>query len=120
MRFKIDENLPADLGKALVSAGHEAATVHEERLQGVDDKPLLTVCDKEQRAIITLDVDFGNIRTYPPDRHHGIVVLRLSRQDKPYVLRCFRQVLVLLAKEPLAGKLWIVEDARVRIRGKDE
>jgi hypothetical protein len=31
---------------------------------------------------VTLDLDFANIRAYPPGKHAGIVVLRLKHQDK--------------------------------------
>ena len=35
---------------------------------------------------MTLDVDFANIRTYPPGSHAGMVVLRPHRQDRDAVV----------------------------------
>jgi hypothetical protein len=58
-----------------------------------------------------------NIRTYSPRSSAGIVVLRLGRQSKPVVLAAIAEVAVAAVAEPLTGKLWIVEDGRLRIRG---
>lgn len=37
MKFKLDENMPADLVASLRSAGHDVANVVEEGLGGKDD-----------------------------------------------------------------------------------
>ena len=63
---------------------------------------------------MTLDVGFGNIRTYSPGSSAGIVVLRLGRQSKAVVLAAVAAAAV---NEPITGRLWIVEDGRLRIRG---
>lgn len=81
MRFKIDENLPAELAEELRVAGHEAATVEDQRLVGTSDRHLSEVCKTEGRIFVTLDLDFADIRTYPPNKHSGLIVLRLARQD---------------------------------------
>jgi predicted nuclease of predicted toxin-antitoxin system len=83
---------------------------------GSTDPTIASVCRAEGRAIVTLDVDFADIRTYPPKEHSGIVVLRLSRQDKPHVLRVFQQTLPKFETERLNGTLWIVEESQIRIR----
>lgn len=83
LAFKVDENLPEDVAAALREAGHEAATVASQGLAGVEDARLTEVLRQEARVLVTLDVDFGDIRTYPPEEHPGIVVLRVAKQDKP-------------------------------------
>lgn len=59
----------------------------------------------------------GNIRTYPPQSSAGIVVFRLGRQSKLIVLAAIAEVAAAAVAEPVIGKLWIVEDGRLRIRG---
>jgi hypothetical protein len=66
--------------------------------------------------LLTLDTDFANIGTYPPQNYPGIIVFRLAKQDKPYVLSVVMRVIALLETESLEKCLWIVDEKRVRIR----
>jgi predicted nuclease of predicted toxin-antitoxin system len=119
--FKTDENLPREVASLLKDHGYDALTVHDQALVGRPDEDIASVCKTENRALITLDRDFSNILAYPPADHPGIVVLRSDHHDKATVLALMSRVVVTLAKEPLAGKLWIVESDRVRIwRSWDE
>ena len=116
MKFKIDENLPVEAADLLRAAGHEADTVQEEGLTGSEDGALSERIRLEGRAIIMLDLDFSDIRAYPPQDYFGIIILRPSRQDKDSFLALVRRFLPLLATEPLAKNIWIVEPDRIRIR----
>jgi predicted nuclease of predicted toxin-antitoxin system len=115
VRFKTDENLPEAVCEVLRGAGHDAVSVREQALGGRPDVAIAAVCQIEKRAIVTLDLDFADIRTYPPGDYAGIVVLRLSSQDREHVLGVCRSLVPMLATEVLEGALWIVEDKRVRI-----
>ena len=120
MKFKIDENLPAEFVGLLVTAGHDAVTVKAQELQGKADSLVIAACSREDRSLVTQDLDFADIRAYPPEQYPGLIVLRLSRQDKLYLIEVFQRAIRLLNLEPLLGRLWIIEDARLRIRGGDE
>jgi len=117
LKFKVDENLPKEAAELLASAGHNAVTVGDQRMAGQPDANVATVCRHERRAVVTLDLHFGDIRTYPPGDYAGIVVLRLARLDKPRVLSVLQRLLSVLEHEPLAGKLWIVDESSIRVRG---
>jgi predicted nuclease of predicted toxin-antitoxin system len=116
VKFKIDENLPVETANLLRAAGHEADTVQEEGLTGSEDGPLSERIRLEDRAIVTLDLDFSGIRAYPPQDCFGIAILRPSRQDIASFLALVRRILPLLNAEPLVGNIWIVEPDRIRIR----
>jgi predicted nuclease of predicted toxin-antitoxin system len=118
MRFKVDENLPIEVAEMLRQAGHEATTVLEQHLGGSDDTQLAALCQLEGRILVTLDMDFSDIRTYLPAEYPGLVVLRLRQQDKPHVLDVFVRLVQVLDQEPMEGYLWIVEENRIRIRGE--
>src|SRR5215207_3502258 len=117
MLFKIDENLPVEAAILLRRNGHDTATVCDESLQGHPDEHIAEACRREQRVLITLDVDFSDIRTYPPEKSPGCVGLRLSRLDKTHVLTVLERTIPMFQQEPLSGHLWIVDEARLRIRG---
>ena len=119
MKFKIDENLPVEVAELLQIAGYEATTVDQEALSGQPDGRIAEVCLAEGRVLVTLDLDFSDVRVYPPDRYPGFMVLRVLRQDKPHVLDVFSQAIALLQTETVEQRLWIIEETRVRIRGEE-
>ncbi len=118
MKFKTDENLPHEAAELLSGAGHDAVTIGEQGLGGTIDSNIASACQQEGRILVTLDLDFADIRTYPPNRYPGFVVLRLARQDKKNVLKAVDHIVALLSAEPIAGSLWIVEENKVRIHGE--
>ena len=63
MKFKIDENLPAECALIFREAGFEAATVAEQKLSGADDSVLFERCRAESRVLVTLDLDFANVQS---------------------------------------------------------
>lgn len=117
MRFKVDENLPVEAAELLQRAGHDATTVVGQHLGGKGDSEVASVCQRERRALVTLDMDFADIRAYPPKEFAGLIVIRLRQQDKLQVLEVLGRLSSLLGSEPLEGYLWIVEKERVRVRG---
>ena len=116
MNFKIDENLPVAAAVILRDAGHDAETVYDEQLAGGEDWQLAEVCRREGRALVTLDLDFSDIRAYPPADYRGIVVLRPHVQERGLILHLVQATLRLLDDEELPGHLWIVERTGVRVR----
>jgi predicted nuclease of predicted toxin-antitoxin system len=116
MQFKLDENLPVDAAQLLINAGHDALTVLDQNMGGRPDPDVAEVCQREGRALITLDLDFSDIRTYPPANYSGIIVLRPRLQDKTSVLSLIARLLSTLAVEPLDKHLWTVDETSIRIR----
>ncbi len=115
MRFKLDENLPSEMAALFVEAGHAAVTTLDQQLGGAQDSNIALVCLREGRTLVTLDVDFADIRAYPPRRYPGIVVFRLGKQSRDYLLEIASGLLRDLTVS-LQGQLRIVEDSRIRIR----
>jgi len=119
MLFKIDENLPAEIAENLRAAGHDAMTVANQGMKGFADPTVIAVCNSEGRILVTLDTDFMDIRRYPPSLYPGILVLRPRRQLTIWFLSLMERALVLLStSESIVGKLWIVDESRIRIRSE--
>ena len=116
MRVKLDENLPIQLKRLFTESGHDAATVVDEGLGGAPDVEVATVCAGEQRVLVTQDLDFSDIRTYPPAEYSGIVVFRLSTAARDALLDVAAVLIERLGESSPEGQLWIVEDSRIRIR----
>jgi predicted nuclease of predicted toxin-antitoxin system len=115
MRLKLDENLGQRTSEVFKRQGHEVSTVPGQKLTSASDRDLIQVCRREDRCLVTLDLDFGNPLLFHPTAYAGIAVLRLpsrpSHQDLLDVAETLAQALNL---EPIKGKLWIVQRGRVR------
>ncbi|MCB8942199.1 MAG: DUF5615 family PIN-like protein [Ardenticatenaceae bacterium] len=116
MKFKTDENLPVQAAEMLRNAGYDALTILEQDLGGEADSDIAVICQAEGRIIVTLDLDFADIRAYPPADYPGIIVLRLQSQAKPHVLQVLQQLIKALAFQPVSQQLWIVDERRIRVR----
>jgi predicted nuclease of predicted toxin-antitoxin system len=81
VKVKLDENLPASAAAILQAVGHDVDTVFSEGLTGATDPDVLAAATAAGRILISLDRGLGDIRTYPPGSHAGIVVLRLTDQS---------------------------------------
>lgn len=121
MKFKLDENLGRREIQLIQSAGHDAIGVRDQGLGGADDGRVLEVCAAEQRALVTLDRDFGNVLRFPPPKFHGIVILAMpDRSTSEIIATRLKDFLAVLATNPLGRDLWIVEPGRVRIHSSQD
>jgi predicted nuclease of predicted toxin-antitoxin system len=106
------------LSTCLLPFGHEAQFARDVGLADAPDAVIAARAQASAAAIVTRDLDFGDIRRYPPADYAGIVVLRLPddsiASEIVDVLRGFLAESALLAA--LAGRLAIVESGRVRFR----
>jgi predicted nuclease of predicted toxin-antitoxin system len=112
----VDKNTAKSLAFALRAAGYTAEHVYEVGLQGRPDTEIFAHAQAHQRTIITADLDFAHILTFPPP-HFGIMVLRLPDTIPTNDLtREVLNTLAQLAGQALANTLFIVEPGRVRKR----
>lgn len=115
MKLKLDENLGTRGAALFREAGHDVATVYEQRLTSSPDDNLINVCTAEDRCLVTLDLDFSNPFFYPPHEYAGIAVLRMSPNSSVDDLWGLCRLLIAgFATEEIRGKLWIVQRGRIR------
>lgn len=116
MKIKLDENIGRRGADLLKVAGLDVMTVRDQNLRGVSDQALFEVCASEQRVLITLDRDFGQVLRFPPEQSAGIVVLDVGpRPTHAGLLARLRSFLSLVESRKPMGELWIIEPGRVRI-----
>jgi len=112
VRLKLDENVHRRVARELRAAGHDVATVHEQSLAGRPDADIAATVRAERRCLVTFDLDFADTRRYPPQNFAGLVVLRLRHRTVPRQIE--RVTHLVSSGADLAGRLWIVQDDRVR------
>jgi len=119
MKIKLDENLDVRLADLVEKAGHDVETVLSQGLCGESDQKIFDACRAEKRVLISQDLDFSNVLRFPPRSSHGVVVLRGRNQLLRTTRRLLRTTLALMDRETVAGKLWVVEERRIRIYPTD-
>lgn len=115
MRIKTDENLHPNVAAFLREHGHDAVTIWDQKLQGRPDPEIAEICRLENRLLITLDLDFSDIRAYPPEDYPGLIVLRLAKHSRKHVLKVFQRMFPSIADKALAGRFWIMDEWSIRV-----
>jgi predicted nuclease of predicted toxin-antitoxin system len=89
-------------------------------MSGAADADLLETCRREQRCLVSLDLDFSNPIRFPPRDSAGIAVVRLpGRASYTGLLNAVQTLAKALEANSITGKLWIVEIGRIRIHQDD-
>jgi predicted nuclease of predicted toxin-antitoxin system len=116
MRLKLDENLSRHLKTTLSDLGHDVLTVADEQLLSRPDTDVAAAASRERRMLLTLDVEFADLRKYPPGSHPGIVLFRPPSLGPLRVNRFVVDFIRSSQLEELRGAVAIVDTARVRVR----
>lgn len=115
MRIKLDENLPASLTAVLTSLHHEVHTVSEENLSGRSDREVWDAAQREQRFLITQDLDFSDLRRFVPGTHCGMLLVRLRSPDRQSLSRRVREVFEQEDVNRWAGCFVVASDRKIRV-----
>jgi predicted nuclease of predicted toxin-antitoxin system len=116
LKIKLDENMPAAAKVAAETLGHDVETVADEGMQGAPDRDVFEAAQRESRFLITLDVDFGDVRQYPPGSHAGIAILRLDSTDFQTTTDAVRRLLTSHELGDLTRCLVVVRKHLIRVR----
>ena len=119
MKLKLDENLSDQLKTILATLGHDAHTVGDEGLIGRPDADVAAAALAEGRMLFTLDLDFADIRRFPPGTHPGIVLFRPGSFGPLEITRFVAEFARTCDLSTFAGCLAVVEPTRVRVRRPD-
>jgi predicted nuclease of predicted toxin-antitoxin system len=116
VKFKLDENLPVSSAAILTSAGHDVDTVAQEGLTGGADRDVVAAATGAGRILISLDRGLGDIRSYAPGSHSGIVVLRLTDQSAAAASKAVSDLATLADPDSLEGAVAVLQRGLLRIR----
>lgn len=116
MKFKLDENLPAELVADLNKLGHDADTVTDEKLRGAPDRIVVQAAAAAGRVLLTLDKGIANLQRYPVPQGSGVVLFRPDTMGRRAVLAFVRERLQRTLEVGLVGRLTVVGPNRIRFR----
>jgi predicted nuclease of predicted toxin-antitoxin system len=114
MRLLADENIPARVVTGLRATGHDVRAIAEE-LRGSSDTEVAACATGDQRVLVTLDKDFGELAiTGQLDGNLVVVLLRIDPPEPSVLLTVLADVLPQIVGDRAA--LWVVTEQRARRR----
>lgn len=114
--IKLDENLGEIHAEHLRRAGYAVDRVYDEGLSGATDEQVWQRACSEGRLFITLDLDFSDVRRFPPGTHPGILLLRVRTRGRQAVLDVLSRVVIECKLDTLVGCLAVADENQTRVR----
>jgi predicted nuclease of predicted toxin-antitoxin system len=114
MRFLADENVPGPVVAGLRASGHDVFYA-KESMPAAADRVLLAVAQAEQRIVVTVDTDFGELAfRFGLPVQSGVVLIRLEwsnpETDNQIALSA------LTSRDDWSGSFAVIESDRIRVR----
>ncbi len=118
MQFLIDESLSPILATYLKQLGYDAVSVREAQLKGSSDSQIIEWAQKNNNAIITGDLDFGELWYWHYRGRVSVIVLRLKsfKVEAQQKAMEFLHNNKALAEEKIKNALVISTNKKYRIR----
>ncbi len=115
IKFLLDADMPRSSIKVIKNLGFKVEDVRDIGLGSAKDEEIIEYANKNNRIIITRDIDFGEVLRYP--KHPGAIILRL-----PYTFTAreinkrLEDFLGSISKNEVKNAIIIVELERYRKR----
>jgi predicted nuclease of predicted toxin-antitoxin system len=116
LKVMVDEDLPRKAVEILKEYGYDATSVLEEGIRGIKDAQLWITVQNNKQFLVTADKGFGDIRTYPPGEHFGILLLRPDEDGIRPVIDLLKKVLESYRLEDLVGITTVATPRGIRLR----
>lgn len=116
MKIKLDEHIPVRLAAELTGMGHDVDTVAAEGLKGKSDGDVWSAAKREDRFLITQDLDFSDVRQFKPGTHAGLLLVRLREPGANALLSRIRAVAQQEGLDSFARCFVVLSDRKLRTR----
>lgn len=116
MKFIIDMPLSPTLSDWLASKGHDAVHTRDVGLSRATDNEILDYAVKEQRVIITADLDFPRLLALESSKKAGLVLFRGGNYSACETFERLERMFQSVPIEDLPYSIIIIEKKRIRRR----
>ena len=114
MKLLANENFPLLVVESLRKLGHDVLWARTE-MAGAEDEAILARAQAEQRLIVTLDKDFGDLAfRWGLPASCGVILFRLRTQSPASLL--MRVLSAFQMPTEWVGHFVVVEETRLRLR----
>src|SRR5205823_2154889 len=116
LKFLIDMPVTPDAGPHLRAAGHDAVHAVDLGLARSSDNELLTVARREERVIITADLDYPRLIALQQADRPGVILFRGGAYSDREMLALLDRVLARASTLDLEHSIVVVDRKRIRRR----
>lgn len=116
MRFLADMGVDVRVVQWLREQGHDAVHLRDEELHRLPNGEIFNKAIREQRIILTFDLDFGEIAALSEKRLVRVILFRLHNTRTSHLLLRLSAVLAQSAHSLEGGAVVLVEESRHRVR----
>ena len=102
--------------KWLKEQGFNVIHIRDEGMFRASDTEIITKARKEERIVLTCDLDFGDIMAASEDICPSIIIFRLENETPINVISRLKQVLRESSEALMKGAIVSVEETRHRVR----
>ncbi len=116
MNFLFDQSADFRLIPFLQRLGHDVTAVSRDYPSSLDDEEILAIAQREDRVVITTDLDFGEMVARRALPHAGLILLRLPGAPLQTKIDRLASVLHDHAQDLAQRRLLVVTSQRIRVR----
>lgn len=114
LRFLVDVNAGLAVVKSLRQSGHDVTFVGDLDWR-MKDLDILSLAKTEQRIILTMDPDFGELIYLSQQPHAGVLFLRMPGADRRQKVLVVQEIIERYGDQ-LPGHFCVYRQGRLRIR----
>lgn len=116
MRFLIDVGVGRKVEEYLLASGFDVKTVRNIN-HSMKDIQILELAEEEQRVIVTMDKDFGELVYHAGHKSYGVLLLRLNEMNGEQKMEVVKYILTNFSAE-IPFNFCVYYRNRFRVRSK--
>ncbi|MGD2087467.1 MAG: DUF5615 family PIN-like protein [Candidatus Aminicenantes bacterium] len=118
MKFLLDENVSSLFIEKIKKKYPGSVDIFDIGYDDKDDSEIYAFLMEQKYILITFDLDFSDIRKFPPEFVEGIIVLRFKNKKIQDLITAALNYLEELKKVDFKHSLAIFQNSRIRIRNR--
>lgn len=116
MRFLADMGVSMSTVSVVRHLGHDITHLSEQGLMRMGDPDIVAKARREDRIVVTFDLDFGEIMAFSGDASPSVILFRMRNQTPRVVTPRLIQVIEQCEAQLATGAFVAVEDQGYRLR----
>ena len=116
MKFLIDMPLSPELASWLAQKGHDVIHAFQVDLASSSDETILEYARREERVIVTADLDYPRLLALMKAEAPGLILFRGGNYSEQEAVEHLGRALEMIPAEELPNSVVVIEKGRIRRR----